>query len=99
MHTVSMLIKPASGRCNLRCRYCFYEDVSENRTQYDLGMMSEETMGQMVKEAIALADVRVVFAFQGGEPMLRGLPFFRRFIECEQIHSLSRSAGRRTRRP
>ena len=43
MNTVSMLIKPASGRCNLRCRYCFYEDVSEHRQDHDLGLMDEDT--------------------------------------------------------
>ena len=31
MNELSMLIKPASSLCNLRCKYCFYADVSENR--------------------------------------------------------------------
>ncbi|MCD7768717.1 MAG: anaerobic sulfatase maturase [Oscillospiraceae bacterium] len=84
MDTVSLLIKPASGRCNMRCRYCFYEDVSELREKADLGFMSEETLERMVREAMATARKRVSFAFQGGEPMLRGLPFFRRFIELER---------------
>ena len=83
MNTVSMLIKPASGRCDLRCRYCFYEDVSDHRQDHDLGLMSEDTAETMIAQAMSLAQERVSFAFQGGEPMVRGLPFFRRFLELE----------------
>ena len=28
MPNLSLLIKPVSGACNLRCRYCFYLDES-----------------------------------------------------------------------
>ena len=44
MQTVSMLIKPATGRCNLRCSYCFYEDVAGHRAERDMGLMSEATL-------------------------------------------------------
>ena len=79
-----MLIKPASGRCNLRCRYCFYEDVSEHRQDHDLGLMDEDTAALMIRQAMEEAESRVSFAFQGGEPMVRGLPFFQRFVELER---------------
>lgn len=84
MNTVSMLIKPASGRCNLRCKYCFYEDVSEHRSESDLGFMSEDTLECLVREAMEQAQQRVSFAFQGGEPILRGLPFYETFIALER---------------
>ena len=28
MQNLNFLIKPASSQCNMRCRYCFYEDVA-----------------------------------------------------------------------
>ena len=84
MKDLSILIKPASGRCNLRCRYCFYEDVTEHREQADLGMMSGQTLELLVRQAMELAEGRVSFAFQGGEPMLRGLEFYRAFMELER---------------
>ena len=87
MRELSMLIKPASGRCNLRCKYCFYEDVTEHRDQADLGMMSEHTLELLVRQAMELAEGRVSFAFQGGEPMLRGLEFYRKFVELEQAYA------------
>ncbi len=84
MKYVSLLVKPASGRCNLRCKYCFYEDVSELREEHDLGLMPEETLERLVREAMDLAEVGVSFTFQGGEPMLRGLPFYRSLIRFEE---------------
>ena len=41
---ITLLIKPASGSCNLRCRYCFYADEMNNRKEKTYGMMSEETL-------------------------------------------------------
>ena len=75
-----LLIKPASGACNLMCKYCFYHDVAENREQRSYGIMKEETMEEIVKKAYDYADGAISFAFQGGEPTLRGLDFFKTFI-------------------
>lgn len=43
------MIKPASVHCNLRCRYCFYADISENRAIPVNGMMTEETTEVITK--------------------------------------------------
>ncbi|MCI5661339.1 MAG: anaerobic sulfatase maturase, partial [Clostridia bacterium] len=40
---LSIMIKPASSLCNLRCRYCFYHDLAENRDVANYGVMSDET--------------------------------------------------------
>ena len=77
MPPLSLLIKPASGSCNMRCRYCFYADEAENRAVALLGRMTRETMHTMVDKALAYADGDCTFAFQGGEPTLAGLDFFR----------------------
>ena len=77
MPPLSLLIKPASGSCNMRCRYCFYADETENRAVALLGRMTRETMHTMVDKALAYADGDCTFAFQGGEPTLAGLDFFR----------------------
>lgn len=81
MRSVNFLIKPASSRCNLRCRYCFYEDEAQNRAQKDMGLMTVETVECLLAEAYELVGPggTVSFAFQGGEPMLAGVDFFRRF--------------------
>lgn len=81
MRQISFLIKPASSLCNLRCRYCFYEDEAERRAVKSMGVMTEETADALLAAAFAEAEPggSVSFAFQGGEPTVAGLPFFQRF--------------------
>lgn len=79
---ISVLIKPASSACNLRCRYCFYADVSENREVASYGIMNEETVrltAQRIDEALEHEGTANI-SFQGGEPTVAGLDFFRMFI-------------------
>ncbi len=77
MPPISFLIKPASGSCNMRCKYCFYADEQVNREIQSYGMMTLETMHRIVDKGLAFADGDCTFAFQGGEPTLIGLEFFR----------------------
>lgn len=76
------MIKPASSACNLNCKYCFYRDVSNNRQEHNFGMMSKDTAEVLIKKALDFSDgSSVAFTFQGGEPMLAGIDFFRYFVE------------------
>lgn len=79
----SYLIKPASDLCNMRCRYCFYHDVAQNRTVQHMGRMTEAVADTLIAGAFdgAARDTTISFAFQGGEPTVRGLPYFRHFVE------------------
>ncbi len=81
MPAVTVMIKPASALCNLRCKYCFYSDVAEHRSTRSFGIMSDPTAEALVKGVFDYADRGVSFVFQGGEPTLAGLSFFRRFGE------------------
>lgn len=76
MPPLSLLIKPVSGSCNMRCRYCFYVDETENRSVPLMGRLSESQMHRIVDQALRYAEGDCTFAFQGGEPTLAGLPFF-----------------------
>ena len=76
MPPLSLLIKPASGSCNMRCRYCFYTDETEHRETALMGRMSAETMHTLIDKAFRYADGSCAFVFQGGEPSLAGLDFF-----------------------
>ena len=83
MPPVNVMIKPASGLCNMRCTYCFYADEAQKRQQASMGLMREETAVLLIEEAYRAVDPHgaVSFAFQGGEPTLRGLPFFEKALE------------------
>lgn len=78
MPPITLLIKPASGLCNMRCRYCFYCDVAENRAVRSYGLMSDETQKNVLAKAVDYAQNSLNIAYQGGEPTLAGLPYFER---------------------
>ncbi|MDL2228886.1 SPASM domain-containing protein [Treponema sp. OttesenSCG-928-L16] len=80
MDSVGFLIKPASGRCNLACRYCFYRDVAEHRETGDYGIMKGGIVRQLISRALELKPGIISFGFQGGEPTLAGLSFFEDFV-------------------
>ena len=88
MAHLSLLIKPASGLCNLRCRYCFYADEMCRRETPSYGIMTEETLSLVLEKTFAWADSDVTFAFQGGEPTLAGLEFFRKVVERAEKYNV-----------
>lgn len=76
-----MLAKPTGAACNLDCTYCFY--LSKDLL-YDGGgqAMSETVLETYVRNLLESSpDGRVEISWQGGEPTLRGLAFFRRVVE------------------
>lgn len=80
--SITVLIKPASSLCNLRCRYCFYNDVSENRDMPSTGIMNENTievLGERLHQALGHSGGTANISFQGGEPTVAGLSFFKTF--------------------
>lgn len=81
MPPLTIMMKPASGACNLRCGYCFYADVAANRQVGSYGLMSTGTLDKIVRRAFAYAEGQLSFIFQGGEPLLAGKAFFRHFSE------------------
>ena len=85
MRSMTFLIKPASSLCDMRCRYCFYHDISDIREVKSMGIMSEATAQALIRAAFAAVEPGgfVQFTFQGGEPTLAGLDFFRHFLELE----------------
>lgn len=81
MKNWNILIKPASSKCQLACRYCFYADESKSRSVPDYGIMSRQTAEQLIKRSLEAwrEPVTVSFLFQGGEPTLAGIDWFRDF--------------------
>lgn len=82
-----LLIKPAGSRCNLRCSYCFYYDNDRHFPTPEQGrgeVMSIATMEAMVRELLSYRMPQTVFAWQGGEPTLAGLDFFRAAVKAQQ---------------
>ena len=93
MPPVSLMIKPASSNCNLRCKYCFYHDLASCREMPSHGMMTLNTLEDILKKAFEFADgSMVMISFQGGEPLLAGKDFFRGFAAMLPRLNTKRSA-------
>ncbi len=87
MDALSILIKPASGSCNMHCTYCFYVDVASARVLPNRGIMEVDTLDAIVRKAFEEAEHFVSFGFQGGEPLLAGLDFYQAFIDLQKRYN------------
>ncbi len=79
----TLLIKPAGPDCNIACHYCFYACKSQLFTD-GLHRMSERTLDCLVKSYLELRFPISSFAWQGGEPTLMGLDFYRRVVALQK---------------
>jgi uncharacterized protein len=81
----SLLIKPASAVCNLDCTYCFYLDrEADPYKALPARRMTDETLERLVDTYLFYSYPNSMFAFQGGEPTLAGLPFFEKLVEYQK---------------
>lgn len=87
MKEMSLLIKPASGMCNMSCDYCFYKDEMRHRKLGNRGIMSRETSREVIRKTLESVDERCTFLFQGGEPTLAGMGFYEDFIRCVERYN------------
>ncbi len=91
MRNITLLIKPASARCQYRCRYCFYEEVSAQRSLKNCGMMVPETVSELLSKVFAPEPRNISFVFQGGEPLLAGREFYEEFVRLVQEKNACRA--------
>ena len=88
-----VMAKPSSSICNLDCSYCFYlEKEKLYPDQNQNWRMNDETLARYIQQHIdAQAGLEVQFAWQGGEPTLMGVGFFRQVVAlCAQYGSSKR---------
>jgi uncharacterized protein len=79
------MVKPIGPSCNLDCDYCYYLSKARLLDIRPGRRMSDEVLESFVRQYIDAHNNReVVFSWQGGEPTLLGLDFFRRVVELQQ---------------
>jgi len=84
-HTMA---KPIGPICNLDCKYCYYLEKENLFPSTERFRMSEPVLEAFVKQYIEAQDVpEVTFAWQGGEPTLLGLDFFRRVVKLQKKYA------------
>jgi len=89
----SVLIKPAGPDCNMACTYCFYLKKAGLFPQTKIHRMSDEILEETVRQVMTQGQRTVSFAWQGGEPTLMGLPFYRRAVELQQLYGRGQTVG------
>ncbi len=89
----SVLIKPAGPDCNLDCSYCFYLEKSALFPQTAVHRMSPEIQEELIRQVMQQSGESVSLAWQGGEPTLMGLDFYKRAIELEKKYGHNQMVG------
>lgn len=79
-----ILTKPTGPICNLDCKYCFYLEKEVLYPDIGKWAMPPEVLESYIRQYIEQQDAPVIqFAWQGGEPTLLGVDYFRRVVELQ----------------
>lgn len=88
-----IMTKPIGPICNLDCKYCFYLEKEamfdqEARKEQPSWQMPDDVLESYIRQYIEQQDVpEISFAWQGGEPTLLGVRFFRRVVELQRKYA------------
>ena len=89
----SILVKPAGPDCNLACSYCFYYEKLNMFPETVKHRMTDEIQEEMIKQVMEQSGEQVSIGWQGGEPALMGLQFYRRAVELQKRYGRGQVLG------
>jgi len=82
---IHVVAKPIGPACNLNCEYCFYLEKQALFAPGEQYRMSDEVLSAFIENYITSQPTPVVeFVWQGGEPTLLGIDFFKRVVELQK---------------
>ncbi len=82
------MIKATGPICNLDCNYCYYLSKTDLLKTDSRWRISDETLENFIKQYIEQQNAHeVVFSWQGGEPSLLGLDFFKKVVELQKKYA------------
>jgi uncharacterized protein len=83
-----VLAKPIGPICNLDCKYCFYLEKESLYPAVETWAMPADVLENYIRQYIEAHDTSVVhFAWQGGEPTLLGVDYFRNVVQLQEKYS------------
>jgi serine-type anaerobic sulfatase-maturating enzyme len=83
-----LMAKPTGPICNLDCEYCFYLEKEKLYAPKNNWAMPGEVLEKYIKEFIETQNIpTITFAWQGGEPTLLGIEFFKNAVKLQQKYS------------
>ena len=85
---VHVVAKPVGPACNLSCEYCFYLEKQALFPSGEKYRMKDEVLSAFISNYITSQPTpEVEFVWQGGEPTLLGLDFFKRVIALQRLYA------------
>src|SRR5690554_2124277 len=76
---VVIIIRPVDEICNLSCTYCNSEVYGHSKPK-----MKIETLEEIISQTSKLDYHFIRFTWHGGEPLVAGLPFFKKVVELQK---------------
>lgn len=75
------------------CTYCFYTEKIKLFSNTKNHRMSDETLEEMIRQLMAQSSQQVSITWQGGEPTLMGLDFYKKAVELQKIYGHGQYMG------
>ncbi len=89
-----IMTKPVGPICNLDCKYCFYLEKENLYPDHNKWRMPEPMLEEYIRQYIGAQPIpEVSFAWQGGEPTLLGVDFFRKIVSLQQKYADGKKIG------
>lgn len=87
-----IMTKPAGAACNMQCTYCYYLEKSKLYNRGQKHIMSDLLTERFVREYIqSQTTPEVLFTWHGGEPLLRGIEYYRQVVRWQNQYAGGRS--------
>ncbi len=89
---IHALAKPMGPACNLKCDYCFYLEKGSLYPAKQNFRMPDAVMKAYIKSYIQSQPApEVEFVWQGGEPTLCGIDFYRRVVQYQKSYAAAKT--------
>lgn len=84
LHPFNVMTKPIGSVCNLKCGYCYYLEKEKLFPSSENYRMSDDVLEAYIRGYIQSQDTpEINFAWQGGEPTLAGLGFYKKAVALQ----------------
>jgi uncharacterized protein len=81
----NIMVFPNGPRCNMDCKYCYYKSKTALYDSKSEIKLSHELLETFIKDYMSIhPGINIPFIWQGGEPTLRGLKFFKDAVSLQK---------------